>query len=492
MTSTIQALLATNEGDARALSAETGVELSFRDVLRVADAIARSLAAAGITRTDRIAIVTRNGPGAALAFLGATLAGVAAPLNPAYRQPEFEFSLLDLPARVLVSDGTSPAASAAARAVGLRELRLGEGFAFEDHGSANYAPAAPRDIALVLHTSGTTGNPKRVPLTHANLTSSAANIAGTLALSPGDRCLNVMPLFHIHGLVGCLLSSLHAGSSILCTPGFDAFKMTRWVQDSRATWFSAVPTMHQAFLARAAHGETGEPAHSLRFARSASSSLPRVVREQLEGVLRVPAIEAYGMTEASHQVASNPLPPGDRRAGSVGMPTGIDLAVVGPDGSHLSPGERGEVVIRGPSVTAGYEGVDPATFTFPGGWLRTGDQGFSDGDGCLWLTGRLKELINRGGEKVSPREVEEVLLSHLSVAQAMVFAMPHDRLGEDVAAAIVAAPGVNVDTVEVLRFAGERLAGFKVPRRLVVLDEIPLGPTGKPQRAGMAERLGIV
>jgi acyl-CoA synthetase (AMP-forming)/AMP-acid ligase II len=491
MTSTIQALLATNEGDARALSADTGVELSFRDVLRVADAIARSLTAAGITRTDRIAIVTRNGPGAALAFLGAMLAGVAAPLNPAYRQPEFEFSLRDLPARALVSDGSSPAASAAARAVGLRELRLGEGFALEGRGST-YAPAAPEDLALVLHTSGTTGNPKRVPLTQSNLTTSAATIARTLELRPGDRCLNVMPLFHIHGLIGCLLSSLHAGGSILCTPGFDAFKMTRWVQESRATWFSAVPTMHQAFVARAAHGESGEFEHSLRFVRSASSSLPAVVIEQLEGVLHVPAIEAYGMTEASHQVASNPLPPGDRRAGSVGTPTGIELAVVGAEGSHLSPRERGEVVIRGPSVTAGYEGVDPAAFTFPGGWLRTGDQGFLDGDGYLWLTGRLKELINRGGEKVSPREVEEVLLSHPSVAQAVVFAMPHDRLGEDVAAAIVPATGVDFDTVEILRFAGERLAAFKVPRRLVVVDEIPLGPTGKPQRAGMAERLGIV
>jgi acyl-CoA synthetase (AMP-forming)/AMP-acid ligase II len=492
MTSTIQALLATNEGDARALSADTGVELSFRDVLRTADAIARSLAAAGVRRTDRIALVTRNGPGAALAFLGATLAGVAAPLNPAYRQPEFEFSLRDLPARVLVSDGCSPAASAAARAVGVPELRLGEGFALEGRAAANYLPAAPEDVALVLHTSGTTGNPKRVPLTQSNLTTSAATIARTLELRPGDRCLNVMPLFHIHGLIGCLLSSLNAGSSILCTPGFDAFRMRRWLSESRATWFSAVPTMHQAFLARAGRGEGGEFAHALRFVRSASSSLPGVVKEQLESVLGVPAIEAYGMTEASHQVASNPLPPGARRPGSVGRPTGIEVSVVGAEGSAMPTGERGEVVIRGPSVTAGYEGVDPATFTFPGGWLRTGDQGFSDGDGYLWLTGRLKELINRGGEKVSPREVEEVLLSHLSVAQAVVFAMPHDRLGEDVAAAIVAAPGVEVDTVEVLRFAEERLAGFKVPCRLLVLDEIPLGPTGKPQRVGMAERLGIV
>jgi acyl-CoA synthetase (AMP-forming)/AMP-acid ligase II len=329
-----------------------------------------------------------------------------------------------------------------------------------------------------------------VPLTHANLTASAANIAASLALSPADRCLNVMPLFHIHGLVGCLLASLHAGGSVACTPGFDAFKFFGALEAFRPTWYSAVPTMHQAILSRTRGGEA--PRHQLRFARSASSALPAVVASGIESLFGVPLIEAYGMTEASHQIASNPLPPQARKLGSVGLPSGVEVRTFADDGAPLSNGARGEVGIRGPSVTSGYEGIDPSLVTFPGGWLRTGDEGEIDADGYVWLTARIKEIINRGGEKVSPAEVESVLLEHPAVGAAVVFAVPHDALGQDVAAAVVpAGDAPPPEPAELRTFAADRLARFKVPRKILVVDAIPLGPTGKPQRTTMAARLGL-
>lgn len=474
-----------------ALAGEGGVELTRADVATITGTIAGQLSAAGVTRTGRVAIAVSNGPGAALAFLGAAAAGVAAPLNPAYTVAEFRFALEDLPAALLVTDGTVAAASEAARALGLREIRLGPGFVAEGIAAGECAPPAATDVALVLHTSGTTGRPKRVPLTHANLTSSARNVAASLGLTPADRCLNLMPLFHIHGLVAALLASLGSGGAVVCSPGFDAFRVFGWLETFRPTWYSAVPTMHQAILARARGRET-TVAHSLRFARSSSSALPPAVLHGVEALFGVPLVEAYGMTEASHQIASNPLPPSERRPGSVGLPRGVEVGVFGAGGSPVPAGATGEVAIRGDSVTAGYEGIERSGFTFPGGWLRTGDEGYFDAGGYLYLTGRLKEMINRGGEKISPREVEDALLAHPSVAEAVVFSVPHDKLGEDVGAAVrlvtgAAAPG----TAELRAFAGQQLAPFKVPRTIVVVDQIPLGPTGKPQRIGMAGRLGL-
>ena len=488
---TIASILARSESSDLAISGQNEVALSFREVLRLADGIAHALSGFGIQRSDRLAIATANGPAAALSFLGTSLAAVAAAINPSYRRAEFKFAFADLPARALLSDGTAPEASAAARRLGIPELRLSAEFCLEGSTPAPYSAPKPSDIALVLHTSGTTGVPKRVPLTHANLARSAATIAATLALTPADRALNVMPLFHIHGLVGCLLSSLSARSSVVCTPGFDAFKMAGWLEGFRPTWYSAVPTMHQAILSRAKGGSADSAKRSLRFIRFASSALSPSLMAEVETAFGVPVIEAYGMTEASHQVASNPLPPAKRRPGSVGTATGVEVGVFAAGGSRVVAGSPGEVGIRGPSVTSGYEGVDPGLVTFRDGWLRTGDEGRVDSEGYLWLTGRLKELINRGGEKVSPREVEEALLAHPSVAEAVVFAVPHEKLGEEVAAAVVRADGAQVDPRELREFLGERLAAFKVPRKIASVDQIPLGPTGKPQRLGIAARLGL-
>jgi acyl-CoA synthetase (AMP-forming)/AMP-acid ligase II len=459
----------------------------------------------GIGRNDRVAIVLPNGPEMATAFVAIAAGATTAPLNPAYKAEEFEFYLSDLNARALVIQQgmESPArAVAAARAIPIIELIPSpEGpagsFALQPPPSLSSRPghggaAQAQDVALVLHTSGTTSRPKIVPLRHINITASAYHISETLALTPDDLCLNIMPLFHIHGLIAATLSSLAAGGAVCCTPGFNAFRFFSWLAEIRPTWYTAVPTMHQTILNLAKRNEAAIKASRLRFIRSSSSSLPPQVMEMLEQTFGVPVIESYGMTEAAHQMASNPLPPHKRYPGSVGVAAGPEIAIMDTDGNLLAPGDLGEVVIRGRDVTDGYENNPAANAAaFTNGWFRTGDQGFLDGEGYLRLTGRLKELINRGGEKISPIEVDVVLMDHPAVAQCLTFAVPHATLGEEVAAAIVLCEGATCTEVELREFVSIRVASFKVPRKIVFLDEIPKGATGKLQRIGLAEKLGI-
>jgi acyl-CoA synthetase (AMP-forming)/AMP-acid ligase II len=300
-----------------------------------------------------------------------------------------------------------------------------------------------------------------------------------------------MPLFHIHGLIAAVLSSLAAGGAVICTPGFDALRFFRWMDEERPTWFTAVPTMHQAILARAERNREIIARVPLRFIRSSSASLPGPVMEQLEKTFGCPLVESYGMTEAAHQMASNPLA-GPRKPGKVGRAAGPEVAIMGDDGTLLPQGAIGEVVIRGPNVTKGYEAnPDANAKAFTNGWFRTGDQGMFDEDGFLQLTGRLKELINRGGEKVSPLEVDEVLSAHPAVAQVLCFAIPHPKLGEEVGAAVVLREGAALTERELRDFAAKSLADFKVPRKVVFVAEIPKGATGKLMRIGLAEKLGV-
>ena len=346
--------------------------------------------------------------------------------------------------------------------------------------------------ALILHTSGTTSRPKMVPLSQANLLASAGNIAATLRLAAADRCLNVMPLFHIHGLMAPVLATLRVGAEVACTPGFDALRFFAWLKDTKPTWYSAVPTMHQAILARARRNEAAVRESALRFVRSSSASLPPQVMKALEDTFGAPVIEAYAMTEAAHQMCSNPLPPSPRKPGCVGPAAGPEVAIMDASGTALAQGAEGEIVIRGENVTAGYLNNPGANATaFHGDWFRTGDQGVMDADGYVKVTGRLKEIINRGGEKIAPLEVDEVLLDHAAVAQVCTFAMPHEKLGEEVAAAVVLADGAEASARDLRQFAAERLADFKTPRRIVFVDEIPKGPTGKIQRIGLAAALGL-
>lgn len=487
-----------------ALESVDRAPLTYGGWARQALAAAAWLREAGMGPKDAAAIVIPNGPELASAFLGTALAGVSAPLNPAYRREEFEFYLDDLGARMLlIAEGLDSPAREVARERGIRivEVGLPEGapsgiFSLDGRvptGTASNSPGAG-DIALVLHTSGTTSRPKMVPLTHGNLLASSAAVAETLRLSKEDRCLNVMPLFHIHGLVAAVLGSLTAGGSVVCTPGFFAPRFFPWLEQCDPTWYTAVPTMHQAVLSRASGtaNQTILRSSRLRFARSSSAAMPRRVLDELEKALGVPLIEAYGMTEAAHQMASNPLPPGERKPGSVGRSAGAELGIMDAAGGLLAPGQTGEVVIRGPGVTAGYRtNPDANARAFSGGWLRTGDEGALDAEGYLTLTGRLKEQINRAGEKISPLEVDRVLSEHPAVAQALCFGVAHPVLGEDIAAAVVLRPDARVAERELRDYVAGRLAYFKTPRRVVFVDAIPTGPTGKLQRLGLAERLGV-
>jgi len=464
--------------------------------------VARSLASWGITTGDRVAIALRNGPTIATAFLSVTRAAVAAPLNPRFTKSEFLFYLDDLhPAAVIVAEPDTTNCTEAADELGISIIALSDApdgpagtfmMSIPDAAQSDDPSPHPEDVALVLHTSGTTGRPKIVPLSHGNLHRSAHNVAMTLGLTAHDRCLNMMPLFHIHGLVAALLSSLIGGGSVVCTPGFNAAAFPEWLDSFQPTWYTAVPTMHQAVLKRASLDGLEAPIPStLRFIRSSSAPLAPSVLEQLEQTFDVPVVEAYGMTEAAHQMTSNPLPPAMRKLGSVGPGAGVEVRIASGDGAFLGNGEIGEVVVRGTNVTIGYlGGTDRSSAFFPDNWFRTGDQGYLDDDGYLFLTGRLKEIINRGGESIAPREIDEVLLDHPSVVEAIAFAVPDRDLGEEVAAAVVASDRSTTEN-DLREFAAGRLTFSKVPKRVILVDEIPKGPTGKLQRIGLADVLGL-
>jgi acyl-CoA synthetase (AMP-forming)/AMP-acid ligase II len=503
---TVLDLLAAGNSAATAIrSPGGGIPLTYRGLRDFVARTHEALRKMGIGRTDRVAIVLPNGPEMAVCFVSVASGCTAAPLNPAYRAEEFEFYLTDLKANLLIARaGQHSAALDVARRLGVALAELtptpeeGSGtFRLElrRSGKLNAAqtePATPEDMALVLHTSGTTSRPKLVPLSQRNLWTSAHNIARTLAFSPADRGLNVMPLFHIHGLLAGLLAPLGAGAEVWCTPGFDALQFFRWMAEARPTWYTAVPTMHQTILSRAPKQLDVIRANPLRFIRSSSSALPPQVIRELEATFGAPVIESYGMTEAAHQMASNPLPPAVRKPGTVGIAAGPEVAIMDAAGNLLPPNTPGEIVIRGPSVTGGYENNPEANReAFANGWFRTGDQGVIDAAGYVSITGRLKEIINRGGEKISPREVDDVLMDHPAVRQVVTFAMPHDKLGEDVGAAVVLREGATASEKELREFASQRLAPFKVPRTILFLDEIPKGATGKLQRIGLAQKLGL-
>ncbi|MEL6161916.1 MAG: AMP-binding protein [Cyanobacteria bacterium J06627_32] len=495
--------------DAIALAAPDRIGLSYLQLHRQMATVIAQLRALGIERNDRVAVALPNGPEAAVAFLTLSAGATYAPLNPGYRANEYEFYLTDLGAKALIlQPGVAEPARAVAQQLAIPVLELSPSlsapagmFDLCGPGQKTIAPssvdqsvtqsvAQPEDIALILHTSGTTSRPKMVPLSHLNLCTSADNVRRTLALTEGDRCLNVMPLFHIHGLIGALLSSMAAGGSVVCTPGFYAPKFLSWLSETQSNWYSAVPTMHQQILSRFA--ETPVTKGTVRFIRSSSAPLPPQVMSALEQAFSAPVIEAYGMTEAAHQMACNPLPPAQRKPGSVGIAAGPEVQIMDESGGLLPAQTVGEVVIRGKNVTQGYENNPAANASaFTDGWFRTGDLGLLDGDGYLFLKGRIKEIINRGGEKISPREIDEVLLDHAAVEQVVTFAAPHTLLGEDVAVAIVVKAGESLTEQVVKEFAAAKLADFKVPRVVLFLDEIPKGPTGKRQRIGLAEKLGL-
>lgn len=495
---TLLDLLGTGADDHLALVAPDRPALNYRQLRDNVRALSAQLNSFGLGRGDRIAIAMGNGPEMVLSFFATAICGTAAPLNPKYKPDEFSFYYDDTQAQALITlSGTVEEAHAAATAAMtiIHAIIKPDGtLGFEAVRGTRTARlvevAQPDDVAMILHTSGTTSRPKRVPIRQRNLAASAANISGTYNLSPDDTALCVMPLFHVHGIVGSMIATLASGGTLVCPAGFSALEFWAWMNEFKPTWYSAVPTMHQLLLTRADRNKEIIAANPLRFIRSSSAPLPPVVLERLEAAFNAPVLESYGMTEATHQMSSNPLPPRPRKAGSVGYGFGVDVGVMDEQGNLLDQGAIGEVVVRGPNVIDGYENNPDANATaFVAGWFRTGDQGVIDADGYVTLTGRLKELINRGGEKISPLEIDDVMLRHPAVSEALAFAVPHPKLGEEVHAAVVLTG--EATEAELKTHCAESLAEFKVPRKFHILDQIPRGATGKLQRINMAKLLNI-
>src|SRR6185503_18974023 len=477
--------------NALAIAAPERLPLTYQALLDQTNEVRASLNAMGIGRNDRVVLALNNGPEMAVAFIATASCVTCVPLNPGYRADEFEFYMSRLNATALIVDSeNSSAAKAIGMELGLSIIELSPvtdaaAGVFELSGGRQLGNqqsgfAQADDQALLLHTSGTTSAPKIVPLTQNHILNQARNNQLFLGLSENDLCLNVMPLFHSTGLIGVTLSSLISGAGIVCPPAFYAPKFVEWLDEFRPTWYTAVPSIHQAILLRATAEKERVSQNRLRFIRSSSAPLPGTVLDELENTFNAPVIESYGLTECG-MIACNPLPPGKRKVGSVGVPTLVDLSVMDE-----------EVVVRGACVMQGYEGNATANEeSFKGEWFKTGDQGFIDADGYLFLTGRIKEIINRAGEKISPGEVEAILITHPAVEQAVTFAVPNEVLGEEVAAVVVLHPHGAITEKELREFVRERLADFKVPRQVLFASEIPRESFGKIQRNRLAKLLDV-
>jgi amino acid adenylation domain-containing protein len=469
---------------------------------RANDAV-RELRGLGVGRSDRVAVVLPDGAEAAVATIAVAAGAVCVPLHPGFTAEEWQRYFCDLRVAALLTCADMNSASrGVAYSLGISVIDLsprpseGPG-AFGLVGSATRRSVGGElahgdDDAFILLTSGTTSRPKLVRLTHASVCLSAYNVGAALALGPRDRLLSVLPLFHGHGLISGLLAALAAGSSVVCTPGFDAAAFFGWLKEFRPTWYTAVPPIHRALLSAAGRHKRSAKRFSLRLIRSASSSLPPDMLGELETLFGVPVIETYGMTEAATQIAANPL--GRRKLGSVGQPAGAEIAIMDGEGRRLPVGERGEIALRGPTIMRGYDNDAAATASaFRNGWFRTGDLGYLDQEGYLFIVGRVKQadVINRGGQKVAPAEVEEALLRHPAVVEAVAFPIPHRRLGEDVAAAVVLRPDAKVSVHRLREFAGERLASFKMPGLIRIVREIPKGCGGNIKRGELVTALSI-
>ena len=463
--------------------------VSYKALADQIESLSGQLSKAGLESGGCVAIVLPNSLEFLVIFLALTRAGlVAAPLNPAYKPDETRFFIKNAGAKAVVAEEASAAVREATAGLGVPvwtphvDTRGVVGLLELSQASRTTLDAPnPDDIAFLAYTSGTTDRPKCVPLTHANVVWSSRNIAAHYALTSADRSLVVMPLFHGHGLIGSTLSTLASGGCVIVPPRFSASAFWGQFREHRATWYSAVPTIHQVLLARA--DSDGAPDTGPRFIRSCSAALAPTILTRLEQRFGAPVLEAYGMTEAAHQVASNPLPPLLRKPGTVGP--GDAISIINETGKHLAANFPGEVVVRGPNVMRGYCNDPDANATaFINGWFRTGDTGVIDRDGYLTLIGHTKELINRGGEKISPGEVEAVLLQHPAVAEAAAFGVPDPKYGEEIWAAVVLRS--DADTEELQAFCGTRLADFKVPKLIRVISAMPKNATGKIQRRDLA------
>jgi len=499
MEKTIRNMINQQNDDLIFLTSEKNEKLSYGEFKIFNEKISRQLAATNIINSDRAAIVLPNGPLMASSFLSISSYMSAAPLNPLYKQEEFEFYLDDLkPKFLLVEPNSKSLAVIAAKNLNIPvfEMKISDNqplgtFELFDK-ETDYKNPNDYDEALVLHTSGTTSRPKIVPLSNLNIFTSAVNISKSLKLTTDDHCLNIMPLFHIHGLIAVLSASAKVGASICASNGFNALKFLDLAETQNITWYSGVPTMHQAILLRAQKNSNKAKKLNLRFIRSSSASLPPAIFEQLNDIFQTPVIEAYGMTEATHQMTSNPLPPAIQKPGLVGMPAGPEICIMNDKNEKLPQGEIGEICIKGDNVTNGYENNPEANKqSFVNNWFRTGDEGFFDEDGYLKISGRLKEIINKGGEKISPLEVDNILMDFPPIDQALCFGYKDKMLGEDIAVAIKLKENKSCTEDDIKSYANTKLAKFKIPKKIFIVEDIPKGATGKLQRIGLAKKFGL-
>ena len=471
------------------------LSITYGELGSEVERVAGLLSGSGLKRGRSVSIVLENNLEFIVTFLAVTRAGaIAAPLNAAYTSEEFKFFMEDANSQLAVIPETAHKGREAANELGIPviDTSLNNGsVVLRENGqnltnSSDPQPPSEEDVALFLHTSGTTSRPKGVPLTHANLMKSINNIKTHYELTPEDTSIIVMPLFHVHGLMGASLSTLNSGGSLIIPPRFSASNFWDLQKSNSATWYSAVPTIHQILLMRA--DQDNAPHESFRFIRSCSSALAPAVFERLENRFGAPVLEAYGMTEASHQMSSSPMPPGKRIPGTVGQATGVDIAIMDMEatGKLQNAGDIGEIVIKGKNVMHGYNNNSEANAeAFINGWFRTGDQGFLDSEGYLSLTGRIKELINRGGEKISPLEIDGILLKHPAVTEAVCFAVPDEKYGEVVHAAVVLKSETDQDAIRT--YCRDQMASFKVPDVVYITDKLPRTATGKIQRRHMVD-----
>ncbi|XP_009596462.1 probable CoA ligase CCL9 [Nicotiana tomentosiformis] len=487
----------------RAISVSGKFDVTHARLHELIEHAASQLVAAGVKPRDVVALTFPNTIELVIMFLAVIRVGAtAAPLNSAYTSEEFEFYLSDSESKLLlIAKEGNEAAQAAVTKLNVPQIAvtlphsdsnvsLIQSNPLSDSESVSKIVNEPSDVALFLHTSGTTSRPKGVPLTQHNLVSSVNNIKSVYKLTESDSTVIVLPLFHVHGLIAGLLSSLGAGGSVTL-PASGRFSASSFWSDMKnynATWYTAVPTIHQILLDR--HLSSPESAYpKLRFIRSCSAALAPSILSRLEEAFGAPVLEAYAMTEATHLMCSNPLPEnGPHLPGSVGKPVGQEMAILDENGVVQGPDSKGEICIRGPNVTKGYKNNPEANKSaFQFGWFHTGDVGYLDSDGYLHLVGRIKELINRGGEKISPIEVDAVLVSHPDIAQAVAFGVPDDKYGEEINCAVIPREGSKIDEADVAGFCKKNLAAFKVPKKVFMTDSLPKTATGKIQRRLVAE-----
>ena len=451
-----------------------------------------------IKKNDTLAIVLENGPVFITSFLSVINTCIAAPLNPSYTDSEFKFYFKDLKPKALITNYTINHSSLKiAKKFKIKIINFDKYHFKVDNKYLNNNVIKSRlsnnkDLALILHTSGTTSKPKKVALSHRNLINNAKNISSALKLTSKDKNIILMPSFHIHGIIASILAPLYKGGKVIALPKFNVLSFYQHLSKHQPTWFTAVPTMLQSIIDRSKNNSKIIKDCKLRFIRSSSASLPVKTIKELEKVFNVPVIESYGMTEATHQMTTNLLPPFIRKPGSVGLPIGLKVRVVDNNFVQLNNENEGEIIIKGDSVFKGYLANSSANkSSFFQGWFRTGDLGYFDKDGLLFISGRIKEIINRGGEKISPKEIDEVFNKHPKIAKVVTFSVKHDKLGEDIALAVVLNKNKTLNKSDIKDFAKNRLAPFKVPRNIYFLKDIPVGATGKIQRIGLAKKLGL-